>query len=493
MNKKKNLVTALILQAVTMLSGLILPRLIITTFGSELNGMLSSITQFLSFISLLEGGLGAVVLAELYKPLEQRDDAKINSILWSCQKFFFQLSIVFLVYTVILGGIYSYSLKDRYSFGYVCSLVFILSFTTLIQYLFSITYKLLLQAQQRIYLVNIISFATIIINLLVSVALIYYFPEIHIIKLGSALIFLIQPLIYSYFTNKKYKHYKSAKIDDDYKLSNRWNGFAQNLAHFVNLNTDIAMITIFLSLSEVSVYSIYMLPITALRSLIASMTNSYHSALGKYNAQEDYIQLKKSFTKFDNMNSMVSVSIFCTCILLINPFVKLYTKGIADADYYRPIFAVLIILANMLYSMREPYRYLILAAGKFKETNFGAILEAILNLLISFILIKKLGLVGVAIGTLIAISYRFAYFIVYLKKNILAKPYKDYFYFLLKTALIVGVTVLIYLTVNFEINNFFTFCIYGALIFVIEIVISYFLYIRIGINGGNNISGGKKQ
>ena len=205
MNKKKNLVTALFFQCVTMLSGLILPRIIISTFGSEINGLLSSITQFLSFISLLEGGLGAVVLAELYKPIEENNNEKINSILNSCQTFFTNLSLIFMIYTVILGIVYGWMFREKYSFCFVCSLVFILSFTTLAQYLFSITYKLLLQAQQKIYIVNTVSAITVIVNLFLSIILIYIFPEIHAIKLGSAVVFLLQPLIFKYCIEKKYR------------------------------------------------------------------------------------------------------------------------------------------------------------------------------------------------------------------------------------------------------------------------------------------------
>ena len=96
MNNKKNAVSALMLQLATMVQGLILPRLILTYFGSEVNGLVSSVTQFLGFISLLEGGLGAVVLAELYRPIEEWDDKKISRILEACQAFFNHLAIAFI-------------------------------------------------------------------------------------------------------------------------------------------------------------------------------------------------------------------------------------------------------------------------------------------------------------------------------------------------------------------------------------------------------------
>ena len=213
------------------------------------------------------------------------------------------------------------------------------------------------------------------------------------------------------------------------------------------------------------------------------MTNSYQSALGKYIAQGNFLELKKSFQKFDNMNLLISISMFSTCILLINPFVSIYTKGISDANYYQPIFAIIILLANMFYCMREPYRFLILAAGKFKETNFGAIMEAVLNLVLSLVLIKKFGLTGVAVGTFIAIVYRFGYFIVYLKKNILLKSYKEYIQPIIKTVIIVVINIYVYTVVKININNFVSFCIYGSIAFSIEIIVAYIFYIKVNFSG----------
>ena len=490
MNQKKNLISALVLQIVAMISGFILPKIIIGTFGSEMNGMVSSITQFLSFISLLEGGLGAVILAELYKPIESNEHEKVNSILKSCQDFFKKISVVFILYTIAIGIIYGIAEKNKYSFVFICTLVFILSFITLAQYLFSITNKLLLQAQQRIYIVNIVMSITVVANLLISIVLIVIYPEIRLIKLGSAIVYLLQPIAYNYYIDNRYKGKFRKACKTQYELKNRWDGFAQNLAHFINLNTDVAIITIFSSFVNVSVYSVYMLAITALRSIIASVTNSYQSVLGKYYAQKDYSQLKEKFERFDNLNTAISLSLLCTCILLINPFVSIYTSGITDANYYQPLFALIIIIANLIYCIREPYRFIILAAGKFKETNFGAIMEAILNFSVSIILVKWLGLVGIAIGTLVAVTYRYLYFIYYLKMDILFKDYKEYIFRWIKVLIFIFLNIIVYFLVLFEIENLLDFIKYGMIIFFIEVTISYVLFIK--LSGKKNISKEKK-
>ena len=71
--------TGLILQMFTILSGFILPKIILTSFGSEVNGLVSSLNQFLSYISLVEGGITGVVMANLYKPIVEKDEQKISA------------------------------------------------------------------------------------------------------------------------------------------------------------------------------------------------------------------------------------------------------------------------------------------------------------------------------------------------------------------------------------------------------------------------------
>lgn len=472
MNNKKNAVSALMLQLATMVQGLILPKLILTYFGSEVNGLISSVTQFLGFISLLEGGLGAVVLAELYRPIEERDDKKISRILEACQAFFDQLAIAFIVYTIILSFIYPLCITKKFSFVYTSTIVFILSITTLTQYLFSITYKLYLQADQKLYIVNYISCATIVINTIAAVVIMICFPNIHVVKLCSGLIYLLQPLFFRHFIKHKYRLNKvfTVKIHKDV-LRNRWSGFSQNLAHFINMNTDVVVLTLFSTLDIVSVYNVYMLAIVALRGIISSIGNSYQSALGKYIAEKDEEKLNTNFYRFEKVFWFLGVVSFSTCILLINQFVSLYTAGIDDANYFQPSFATIIVIANMFYVLREPYRLLVLAAGKFKETNFGAIVEAVLNLSISILLVWKYGLVGVAIGTLIATVYRMLYFVRYLSQNVLKRKYRTYIVYILSSISVLVLNLIAYSELKIKVATVFDFCCYGLIAVLLNAVL----------------------
>ena len=98
-----NTITSLILQLVTVVCGFILPRLILESFGSDVNGLVNSITQFLGVITLLDLGVGAVVQSALYKPLTEKDTDMISKIYVSANKFFRRLAEILLV-SVMLGA-----------------------------------------------------------------------------------------------------------------------------------------------------------------------------------------------------------------------------------------------------------------------------------------------------------------------------------------------------------------------------------------------------
>lgn len=97
-----NTVTGIIKQIVTVICGFILPRYMLLYYGSSVNGLISSISNFLGFISLLDMGVGAVIQANLYKPLADKDTGMISQIVVSSERFFRRLAYIFIGYIVAL-------------------------------------------------------------------------------------------------------------------------------------------------------------------------------------------------------------------------------------------------------------------------------------------------------------------------------------------------------------------------------------------------------
>lgn len=477
-NDNKNFISALVLQFVTMFSGFFLPRIILIIFGSEINGLVASITQYLSFISLLEGGMGAVVLSNLYAPITNNDLRTIGKILSECERFFKNLSVIFLIYTLVVAAILGVAMLPSYNFWFTSSLVAVVSIITIMQYMFSITNKLFLQANQQIYIVNYISSLTIVANLIVTLIMVKVYPQIHFVKLIAAIAFVVQPIAYYYYVDKKIRGCIDTKTDIKV-LKNKWDGFSQNLAHFVNLNFPVVVISLLMTMKDVSVYTIYMFPLIALRSIITSLSNSYQSSLGICYAEADINKLRNLFIFFTKKNIAITAGLFATCLLLINQFIELYTMGIDDANYSQPLFALLITIGSIFYTVREPYRVLILAVGKFKETNFSAVLETIINVFISIIGVYYYGITGIAIGAIFSICYRFYSFIYFLKRNIIYLNNEDYIYDLIKLCLFIYINTWIYIYAEINICSIFGFIKYGFIITIVECVVSYLLFFKL--------------
>ena len=141
----KNVFSSLITQAIRLVYGLIIPALIIGHFGSNVNGLISSITQFLAYITLLEGGIGPIIKNALFKPLVNKDKNELANILETTDKFFKIIAYVFLIYILILCFIYPYIVSNQFDFIFTLYLLIIISISNFFEYFVSIKYKLFLQ------------------------------------------------------------------------------------------------------------------------------------------------------------------------------------------------------------------------------------------------------------------------------------------------------------------------------------------------------------
>lgn len=468
-----NIVSSLVLQVVVLISGFIVPKLIISKFGSDVNGLLSSIAQFLAYISLLESGIGPVVRSSLYKPIAEKDNKTIKNILKASERFFRVIALIFVIYLVCLSVVYPFLVQKEFGYLYTFSLVLIISISTFFEYYFGITYQLYLQAEQKTYVTSIIQIITYILNIIFVIVLVKIGASIQIIKLFSGFAFILRPLIQNIYIKKKYNiNLKDA--DESYKLDKKWDGLAQHIAAVVHGNTDITILTIFSKLSEVSVYSVYAMITKGVKSIISAFSGGIDASFGDMIAKNEKDTLNKSFSTYELFYfTIITICYSCT-ILLIVPFVGVYMKGVTDANYIRPLFGYLLVISEFIWAIRMPYSSITLAAGHFKETRKGAWVEAISNIVISIILVIKFGIVGVAIGTLVAMLIRTIEFIYHTNKYILNRNIfvniKKVIVIILETILIVLIVRLI--PINITINSYLNWIIYAIIVFVIASIVT---------------------
>lgn len=415
-----NTTVSLLHQIIALICGFILPRYFLVCYGSEVNGLISSITQFLGFITLAECGVGAVVQSALYKPLADKNEDEISKIIISAERFFKRIAAILVAYTAVLMVIYPFITIDSFDYFFTMSLIFVISISSFAQYYFSMSYRLLLNADQMAFVQLGTHSIALILNTVLSVLMMKYGAEVRMVKLMSSLLFLIQPLVLVWYVKKHYNINKKLVLHEE-PIKQKWNGLAQHIAAVVLGNTDTVVLTLFSSLANVSIYAVYNLVVTGIKQIVTSMTTGMQSMLGNMYARNENKTLNETFSNFEWLLHTVTVIAFsCACFLIV-PFVRVYTNGIKDTNYIVPAFAIIISLANGMYCLRLPYNMMVMAAGHYKETQASAIFEALINIVVSVVLVIKSGLIGVAIGTLVAMVYRTVYLAYYLSKNILMR------------------------------------------------------------------------
>lgn len=416
----KNIISSLLLQVVTIICGFIVPRLIIENYGSDVNGLITSIAQFLAYITLLDSGIGQVIKAALYRPISNNSDDEIKKILKASEKFFKAIAYILIIYVFVLCIVFPKIMNGQFDNLYTLSLVIIISISTFAEYFIGMTYKVFLQAKQEVYITSIIQILATVLNTIFIVILINSGANIQVVKLISAIIFILRPILQNIYVKKKYNiNLKNA--DRNYELEQKWDGLTQHIASVVHNNADVSILTIFSNVVEVSVYSVHLLVINGVKKVVEALTGGIDATFGDMIAREEKEHLNKSFKVYELFFMTLITILFSITFVMIVPFIDIYTKGITDVNYHRPIFAYIMVIAEFFYVIRLPYNAITFAAGRFKQTKNGAILEAGINIIISMIFVMKLGIIGIAIGTLIAMIIRTVEFVVYASKHILER------------------------------------------------------------------------
>lgn len=443
----KNTIASLLSQITALVCGFILPRLFLQYFGSEVNGLVNSITQFLGVISFLELGVGAVVQSSLYKPLAADDKPQVSKVMVSANKFFRRLAQILLVYVLVLIAVYPLIANQNFGYLYTATLIAAISISSFAQYYFGIVNSLLLNADQRGYIQYNAQTVTVLFNTLVCAIMIKLGGSVQMVKLTTSLIYLVRPLVLRVYVNRKYKIDWRVQYDEE-PIKQKWNGVAQHVAAVVLDGTDTIVLTLLSTLSNVSIYSVYFMVIKGVKTLFLSMTNGIQSLLGELWAKQELDELRETFGWSEWCIHTGTTYVFACTAALIVPFVRVYTAGIDDANYIQPAFAILLTLANAMHCLRLPYNIMVLAAGHYRQTQRNYIVAAIINIVLSVLTVKAWGLIGVAIGTLAAMAYQTVWLALYDSKHFVFWPMKS----VIKQFAVDGVTAVCIVALSFVFN-----------------------------------------
>lgn len=393
-------------QIILLVIGLILPRLYIDKFGSEINGLVSSIKQFLGYFTIAGAGIGASSVSALFLPISNQDNYKINKILSATKIFYRRASYIFTSMVFILAIAYPYMVKGNISSHLTISLVLVLGIGSVVEQFVTAKYSVLLTADQRAYINAGIQMISNILNAICVIILMSLGVSVLYTQIISTTIIVFKLIMMKKYIKNNYPNVSYDEDTDMKYIENRWDAFSYQLTGMIISYTPIVIITIFCGLLEVSVYSIYNLVFSSVTMIIGVFSFGLTSSFGSLIAENNKEKLIESYDMYESLYYGIVFSMFIISLLLINSFIKIYTKGIDDINYLRPTLGYLFVISGILKNLRTPHITLVEAGGLFKENNKQNIIESILCIMVSIILTNIYGMEGVLMGLIIGFAYR---------------------------------------------------------------------------------------
>ena len=421
-----NFISALLLQAANGLYGLLIPRLFIYEYGSAVNGLVSSVSQLISCLGIVEMGLGVAGMVELYEPLANGDKKEINGILHDLRRFYLMSGFFFLLLMIGVMVVYPHIIRDEVPDGaYVRKIILVLSFNTLSDFFLIDAYRVLLMADQKTYIVNFIQIAVKTLVTIVSYFMISLKAGSLMVKTSAIPILMVGSFAVVLIAHKEYPFLNFKSNEKRHIFSQRRAAFIHQIIGFICLNTDMVLLTVFSSekaLKNVSIYAVYDLIMYAVASVISAITSSTTAGFGNIIVSNDKDRLRKAYSSYEYMSFIFIFTIYISVIILIRPFLYIYTEGLVDReDYMNWNIAFLFIASSFIRMLRFPANTLIEAAGHYKNTLWRSITEGLINIAVSILLIPGYGIAGTLLGSIAAFMYRTIDVLIYTDRIFLEK------------------------------------------------------------------------
>lgn len=424
-----NSISTASLQIVTMLSGFIIPRYMLVYYGSEINGLISSILQFIAYFNLVEAGISGAAVYALYKPLAEKDDSGVSAVVSAAKKFYMQSGYIFVLLTVVLAILYPFFVQSSaLTRSEIAILVILLGMNGCFEFFTLAKYRALLTADQKIYIISLASIVYVTLNTLTVVVLARMGTNIILLRATVVLTIFIRSFILTLYCKTKYPTLNYAMPFPRNILDKRWDALMLQILGVIHVGAPVVIITLVLEdLKAVSVYSIYNMVLGGVAGILGIFTSGLGSSFGDVIARRQLDTLQKASQEFECLYYAMISAAFGVTFVMIMPFIQLYTHGITDADYNVPLLGFLFTLNALMYSIKTPQGMLVISAGMYHETRWQTLTQGAIMVFGGLILAPLMGMEGVLYASIISNLYRDIDLLFFIPKHLTNLPVRKTF------------------------------------------------------------------
>ena len=439
-----NLITGLSTQAVSVLLAFLIPRLFLVNFGSEIKGLLSTVTQIFAYLSLLEAGVGLATVQALYGPISRDDRNTINAVMAATRYYYRRTGIIYLVVVLLFAAAFSLLTQVSLPRSTVFLAVLLQGLPSVLSYLIQGKYRLLLEAEGKSYVLNNLQMGMLFFVNIGKVVILLFSANILLVQSLSTIGSLLQIGFLLFYIRKNYRWLDMHHVTPDFEaISQKSSAMVHQISGVIFNNTDVLLISAFCGFMTSSVYTVYNSFFSQISNLISSLSGSLLFSLGQL-FHYDRAEFDRKYDLYESCFITVTFIINTVMYLFILPLVKVYTRGIQDTNYLLPLLPALFVAISLLANGKLPMNQVIIFAEHFQKTRHHAVIEAAINVVLSVVGVMALGIYGGLLATVAALLYRANAVILYASREILHRsPMVTYKKWLLNLAVFAALVVLL--------------------------------------------------
>ena len=403
-NSLKNIKYALLFQAASILVQFFTRRMFVQMLSQEYLGLNGTFANILSMLSLAELGIGSAITYSLYRPLAEGDKKQVAARMVLFQRSYRAIGLTVALLGGCLTPLLPMLIHDLPDIPHIDLIYLMFVLNTSLSYFFSYKQSLII-ADQRQYITTVCHLG---LNILLQLAqtLFLWFTGNYFIYLGLQIgTTLLKNLILSHIAGWLYPYvntYRHEKIDPSAKaeiIKNTKAMIIHRVASIVVFGTDNLLISYFVGVVAVGLYSNYLMVTRALTSIYSQFFSALTASIGNLGITADSKQVLTVFRRLNFAgNWLYGFSAVCLTVLL-NPFIELW---LGSEYLFSQNIVCLIALNFYVTGMRQAVQTFLSAEGLYWYDRHKAVAESIINLLVSAVLAVPFGVAGIFMGTFIS-------------------------------------------------------------------------------------------
>lgn len=404
-NVAKNVILSSLFQIVAYIIGFVSRTIFIKILGEQYLGLNGVFTNILTLLSFAELGIGSAIVYSMYKPLATKNSEKLKELIAFYKKIYLLIGSIIIIGGIVLIPFLDFFITSAPDIKENITIIYLIFvFNSAISYFFSYR-TTIISADQKNYLIIIYNKLFHIIRVIIQIIVIILWHNYYLYLITETICTLLANYMLSRKSKKMYPELidiKNSELPKEEKKEIFKNIKALIIYKVgsVMLNgTDNLIISRYLGLTVAGLYSNYQLLTNAVVEVVGQVTNSFTASIGNLNSIETKERKEEVFYKILYFTYILFGFCSIELVIMLNDFIKIWIGEQYLLDFITVVMIVGSIYVNGVQYASFSFRNTL---GLFKESIMTPILSVILNIALSVILAKEVGLWGVFAATIVA-------------------------------------------------------------------------------------------